>query len=309
MLEKITDDIEKIVVRSIEGMEEVNCYLVEGKHGVTIIDTGDYSERGIAIWERIFGMGIEVEKVVLTHTHQDHIGLAKWFQQTKGIPIIVAKRSYKEMKKYLDPNFNQTFNDLLKKHGFSEGPLPYQADPFIYDFEPDGFFDIGGTIELGDDTYEVVWTPGHAPDQFCFYHKDKKVMFVGDHVINNLSPVVGLWTAKEENLLEDYFQSLELIKKYPVEIGLAGHGENIYDLYHQANEIRKKHHHRLEQLIKLTAGEGKTAEQVCLDIYGSVKLSFFLGPFMATITRLLYLEACGNVKREEKNGVFYFRSV
>ena len=44
---------------------------------------------------------------------------------------------------------------------------------FIYEFVPDAIFELDGYISLGDDEYEVIWTPGHSFDHLCFYNKEK----------------------------------------------------------------------------------------------------------------------------------------
>ena len=81
MLIKITDDIYQLVVRFPFGMREVNSYLIKGEKGFTVIDTGSYAKESIDIWEQTLSSGVKVEKVVLTHAHPDHIGLAGWFQE------------------------------------------------------------------------------------------------------------------------------------------------------------------------------------------------------------------------------------
>ena len=69
LLINVSEGIEKLVVRFPGGMQEVNSYLVKGENGYTVIDTGIYSEEAIATWEALFDTGVEVKKVVLTHTH------------------------------------------------------------------------------------------------------------------------------------------------------------------------------------------------------------------------------------------------
>ena len=90
MLTEVADGIHKLVIKFPKGMGEVNCYLLEGKNGYTVIDTGTNSIEAKEGWEKVLSSGIVIEKVVLTHTHQDHIGLAKWFQQEIGVPVIVS---------------------------------------------------------------------------------------------------------------------------------------------------------------------------------------------------------------------------
>src|SRR4051794_39003718 len=99
MLANVTDGIHKLVIKFPEGMGEVNCYLIEGKNGYTVIDTGTDSIESKVGWRKVLSTGVVIEKVVLTHTHQDHIGLAKWFQQEVGVPVLVSNLGYEEMRK------------------------------------------------------------------------------------------------------------------------------------------------------------------------------------------------------------------
>ena len=109
MLTKVTEHIDKLEIQFPGGMGQLNSYLIKGENGYTIIDTGLYSEEAIETWEQVLASGIKPEKVVLTHTHQDHIGLAKWFQQHVGVPVYVSSLGYKEMLKNRAPNFESEF--------------------------------------------------------------------------------------------------------------------------------------------------------------------------------------------------------
>ena len=308
MLTNVTGNIHKLVIQFPDGMGEVNCYLIEGKHGYTVIDTGTDSKEAKDGWEKVLASGIAIEKVVLTHAHQDHIGLAKWFQQDVGVPVIVSDLSYEEMKKNRVSGLKDRLNQLVIKHG-GQGLSDHMKDEAsIYDFEPDGLFENNQEIQLGDDFYQAIWTPGHAPDHFCFYHKEKKVMIIGDHMLKDINPVIGLWSGEEQNVLKDYFASLQVIKKYPSDIALPGHGDPILHLNDRVEEIKHKHEHRLKQVLASVKDKAKTANDVCYEIYGTVNIILNLSSFMATLTRLLYLESIGKVVRKEVNGKVSFES-
>ncbi|UOR13096.1 MBL fold metallo-hydrolase [Halobacillus amylolyticus] len=308
MLEKITEDIHKLVVQFPSGMEEVNSYLMKGKEGYTVIDTGTYSDEAKEAWERVLESGIVIEKVVLTHTHQDHIGLAKWFQQDIGVPVYTSLLGYKEMKKHRETNVRDRMDSLVKKHGGPGIPEKMQDDSFIYDFEPDGLFEKNEKIFLGEDLFEAIWTPGHAPDHFCFYNKKAKVMIIGDHLLKGISPVIGLWSGEERNALTEYYNSLELIKSYPSDVAMPGHGDLIYNLTDRVNEVRERHDGRLQGVLDAVKNERKTANDICQEMYGTLHIILFLSPFMATLTRLIYLEALGKVEREVVDGQTMFRA-
>lgn len=309
MLEQVTETIYKLVINPNSKLNSVNCYLVKGNKGYTVVDTGINTKEAKSSWEKVLDSGIEIEKVVLTHTHQDHIGLAKWFQQVKGVPVYIVELGYKEMVKHRTNGSGKKLNQLIKSHGGAGFPGKVQEDTFIYDFEPDGQIKESDKIKIGDDYYETIWTPGHAPDHFCFYNQEKRIMFAGDHILKDISPVIGLWSGEESDILSEYYNSLELIKKYPSDIVLPGHGETIYQLNERISQLKSRHDHRLEEVFALIKNESKTANQVCQEIYGNQNRALFLVQFMATLTRLIYLESVGRAEREMLNGEIVFQSV
>lgn len=310
MLQHITEEIGLVTINYPGGMGETNCYLIKGDKGYTIIDTGMYSKEGIKQWQEIMNAGYKIEKIVLTHVHQDHIGLAKWFQEEIGVPVVVSKLGYGEMKKYLHPNFQDRMKELAIRHGVPAVPNKIPDTSFQYDFKPDDFFEEGDKIRLGKDLYEVIWTPGHAYDHYCFYHHEKKIMIIGDHILKHISPVIGLWVGEEMDLLKYYFESLDKIDKYRTNIALPGHGEIIYQLHERIEEIRNSHEKRLRQVYRLVCeNDAKTALDICLRVYDKLNLEQMLSPFMASLTRLIFLEHMGKVERIEENGVCKFRSL
>lgn len=308
MLINIIDNIFKLVIPIPGGMREVNSYLIKGEDGYTVIDTGLYSKEALDTWKAVLKSGIVVEKVVLTHTHQDHIGLAKWFKENVNVPVFTSKLGYNEMLKGRKINGEESkLKKLIMKHGGPELPNHIEDHSFIYDFEPDGFFEENDVLEFGNESYEIIWTPGHAPDHYCFYHREKEVLIAGDHVLKNISPVIGLWTGEELNPLKEYYHSLAKIKEYSSVIALTGHGGNILNLNERVEEIKERHDYRLKQLLEHVNDREKTANDLCKEIYGSSTVSTFISPLMATLTRLIYLESIGEIYRVEESGKVLFK--
>lgn len=306
MLEQITDDIFRLVVRFKGAMGEVNSYLIKGDYGYTVIDTGINAPETKALWERAFS-SYKIEKLVLTHTHEDHIGLARWFQEMYEIPVYVSKRGYEEMCKGRDAKARKNrIKDLIKKHGAPPIPLKIKDESSIYKFEPDVFFDDNEEIRLGNRSYQAIWTPGHAPDHYCFYQTETEIMIIGDHVLNHLSPVIGLWMGEERNPLDDYFHALDILKKYPVRLALPGHGDMIEHLDERITDISNRHGKRMEQLIEIMENEEMTAFKLTSKAYGPMKSLAFASQFMATLTRLIYLEKQSKIKVKTKKGKNYY---
>ena len=197
--------------------------------------------------------------------------------------------------------------NFFKQHGgpeISEELLLLESK--AYEFEPDVIFEMNDVIKLGNDNYEVIKTPGHAPDHICFYSPERKLMVAGDHVLDKISPIIAVWSADVLNPLQDYFDSLDLISRYEVKLTLPGHGGLIMDLPARAQEIKSGHIRRMEQIYDSIKDEAKPAGQIYQDIYGNLSINKFFSPLMTTISRLVYLESVGKVQSELENGKYYY---
>jgi glyoxylase-like metal-dependent hydrolase (beta-lactamase superfamily II) len=248
-----------------------------------------------------------VEKIVFTHSHPDHIGLAGWFQKNYQFPVYISDLSYKEIQGLRDPTSGKWMHDLFIQHG---GPDVAEelmlSEASAYEFEPDEIFGQHERIKLGNDMYQILWTPGHAPDHLCYYQQERQLMVVGDHVLDEISPIIAIWSAEVLNPLQDYFDSLELISGYAVNLALPGHGDLIRNLPARAEAIKLGHLRRMQQICHSIKNEAKTAGQIYQEIYGKLSIYKFFAPLMTTISRLFYLESIGKVRREEKKGIYYY---
>jgi glyoxylase-like metal-dependent hydrolase (beta-lactamase superfamily II) len=314
MLVQITDAVYKLTVVFPHG-GNVNCYFLKGDKGYTVIDTGINSEQVIHLWERILASGIAIEKIVITHTHPDHIGMAGWLQKRLHVPVSLSKKGYEGMlntnQKLLEYENGRDENHpyaFFLKHG---GPIvPYKRmleRMSTMLFEPDDLFEDGEEICLGNGIYKAIWTPGHAPDHFCFYNRENQCLIVGDHVLGDISPVVILWSDDDGNPLEDYFQSLDKILNYQVELALPGHGEVISNLKLRVSEIRNGHLFRMRQIIGIVKGNGISAGDVTRVLYNNESSEGrFMSEFQMTLARLNYLESQGQVSSQDHNGIMLF---
>lgn len=311
MLIELTNSIYKVIVRYPYGMRELNSYLIRGNNGYTVIDTGSYAKESIEIWENMISTGLTIEKVIVTHFHPDHLGLAKWFQEKHHIPIYTSDLTYKEIQKRKNQKKDENgLLQLIQEHG---GPIiskhEVHDESFVYHFEPDKIFEKEHTIKIGNDSYETIWTPGHSPDHFCFYQPQQKVMFVGDHVLEKISPIISVWSKEDKNPLMNYFDSLETTSTYPTILALPGHGELIQNVYERSKQIISSHNHRLSQALESVKNEWKTAYQICQDIYGPLNEKVVIPPLLATITRCIYLESLGKIRCEMRNKMIVYRTI
>ena len=314
ILKEVAKDIYLVSI-PVPLMKQVNCYLFRGEKGFTVIDTGIYTQEGVDIWESLMASGVTIEKVVLTHFHLDHIGLARWFQEKHHVPVFISSLGYKEMKRRRKGDYTEWVINLFQQHdGFGlfktgiEDQIAIENQMInIYEFEPDGLLEDSQYIMLGNEIYETIWTPGHSSDHFCFYNHGRKIMVIGDHILDQISPVILIESSADVNPLMNYFDSLEKMKKYSIELALPGHGYVIKNLNKRIEEIKSGHQYRIGQIVESLKSEEKTAGQLTQEIYSNGSSQLAYSPIMSTITKCIYLESVGKLKSEVINGKRLYR--
>ncbi len=112
--------------------------------------------------EALAGLGAKLEKVFLTHGHIDHCGQSAEFARRHGVPL---EGPHREDKFWIDQLPEQG-----KRFGFAA----------LAAFEPDRWLDDGDTVQFGDQTLQVIHTPGHTPGHVVFFHEGARLAIVGD---------------------------------------------------------------------------------------------------------------------------------
>jgi len=148
-------DVEMLTVGAIAE----NCFLVraEGSEKLVVVDPGDEAERILA---KVAEIGGEVEAILLTHTHFDHVGAVAALARETGAPVYCPEIEVPvlaDINSYLLPGF---------------GPLEdYQADRTVSG---------GETLALGGLELDVIFTPGHSPGHVTYSARGEDAIFSGD---------------------------------------------------------------------------------------------------------------------------------
>lgn len=225
------------------GLQTVNAYLVESADGWTLVDTGLNTAAARAAWEAAFAaLGLapgDLARIVLTHAHPDHFGLAGWWQTRaaeagRDVPVHASAASWETIARVWSgvPAQVDELVDFFRRCGV---PDPVRA------VGPDGFRRVqdatrphprpgrplaaGDVLEAGAYRFVVHATPGHSDDHVVLFDAEAGLLIAGDHVLPTITPAVGRWPASGADPLGRYLASLRALEAWPVRRALPGHGE------------------------------------------------------------------------------------
>ncbi len=181
------------------GQLEVNCLIIsDGKsESAMVVDPGDEPDRILDIAKE---NNLNVEKIVCTHTHFDHIGALPELREATGAEIYMHKE---ELSVY------KTAGDMAAMWGFQIESLP----------QPDVFLNEGDSVSLGELNFEVLHTPGHTPGGICLYKEG--LVITGDTLFATSVGRTDLPGGSMQKLMESFKRLMALPEDTRV---LPGHG-------------------------------------------------------------------------------------
>lgn len=296
-------------------LDHVNCYLLEGNGGWTVIDTGLHNQSTVNIWEKMLE-GRLVQNIVITHYHPDHYGYAGGLQEKTRAPVWMSQTDAENGLR----SWETAHIDRIRRHYPACG-LPEQlanqmvanTESFLSLITPhpkiEHYLQDGETVNLGWERYTVITTPGHSDGMLCFYNKLNKVLFSADHILPKITPNISYWFHGDPNPLQSYLDALHKVKELDIEIVLPSHGEPFYNAHERIDEIVHHHHERLDKVLDVTRSE-RTVYEVCLQLFGDRlnvhEMRFAIGE---TIAHLEYLVQQGEMKKEEIRGKWLYANL
>ncbi len=189
------------------ALDHVNVYALDDGDGWTLVDTGLMSRRGTALWQAILAGplgGRPVRRVVLTHHHPDHVGMAGWFQRTHGAELLASRTAWLFARMLtLDIEERPTPEALAfwRSAGMDPAILTERAEARPFNFAdivapmPTGFTRLreGGTLVAGGRTWDIRFGQGHAPDHVTLWSREDALVIGGDQLLPGISPNLGVY--------------------------------------------------------------------------------------------------------------------
>ena len=248
------------------ALDHVNIYaLDEGDHW-SIVDTGMHSRTSVALWQDILRDvlgGKPVGRVILTHHHPDHVGMAGWLMQDQGATLWTTRTAWL-MARMLILDSEERPSEQAKAFWRQAG-----MDPEIYasrcNERPFNFADIayplpvgyrrlqqGDVIHAAGRDWDIHIGAGHAPEHLTLWSRDCNLVISGDQILPSISPNIGVYaTEPEADPLADWLEACERLSVLAREdhLVLGGHKLPFTGLPFRMRQLIDNHHGGLRRLL------------------------------------------------------------
>lgn len=302
---------------------DVNVYLIK-EDPPTLIDVGPKTETAAnALSEKLRENGIQISdirRIVLTHAHEDHCGLARTVRDAAhGAEIFVHPW---ETGHLFGRVAGEEHRRLMNQAGvpaqvFDQMREIYRDISLLTDALDDNEFSElrdEAELEFASGTLKVLHTPGHTPGSCSFVREANRTIIAGDCVLKRITPnpIVSpdpINAEKRFKSLAEYLVSLARIRSFSPTLVYGGHGEPIADYEEIFNRYVREIDERQRNVVALVTDEGVTAYETARKLFPNA-IDRDVHRFLAiseTVAHLDYAEQTGKIAVETKEGVEYYR--
>ena len=247
-------------------LDHVNIYAFDEGDSWTIVDTGFNTRKSRAIWQDLMAgplKGKPVSRVLGTHHHPDHIGLAGWFQSEYGAELVTSRTAWL-FARMLTLDVQETWPQETLAYYRSAGMAaeiyekrtsdrPFNFADTVYPM-PLGFTRIrqDDVFRMGGRDWDVHMGNGHAPEHVTLWSRDDNLVITGDQILSSISPNIGVYaTEPMADPLADWLEACERLSLLarPDHLALGGHKLPFSRLPLRMRQLIDNHHGALERLL------------------------------------------------------------
>jgi glyoxylase-like metal-dependent hydrolase (beta-lactamase superfamily II) len=307
-------------------LNHVNIYLMEDDDGWLVLDTGLATDDCRLGWDSILSgplQGERLSRMLVTHFHPDHVGLAGWLAQSFGLPLAMPRTEY--LYHLMAAHGRGDMYDAAHREFYhSNGLSPEMTDMILgrglsylrlTTGVPSSYERIkhGDTQRVGGRDFEILTGGGHALEQAMLHQSADRLFFAADQVIARISPNVSVHPVEpEEDPLGIYLHDLRALRAMvPHDVlVLPGHGLPFHGLHARIDELTDHHAVRCERVADACRAQPLTAAELIPALFVRLldphQTGFAFGEVLAHVN---YMLGRGELVRETGNdGVHRYRA-
>ncbi|MCA1030634.1 MBL fold metallo-hydrolase [Bacillus timonensis] len=316
-----TKDIFKISLPTPFPVGDVNVYLIKGDR-LTLIDIGAKTEEAwLELKNQLHVIGYDVtdiEQVILTHHHPDHVGLLDFMAE--DIPIIghPLNQPWISRDEVFSLHSHQFFKELFVQLGIHpafQSALSGLNKTLRFSCQRSLTSEIveGATLP-GLPEWSIYETPGHAQSHLIFYRETDGVVIGGDHLLAKISsnpllepPIVGHSERPKPQV--QYNASLKKLLQLDISKVFSGHGDDVLNAHNLIQKRLIRQDERAYSVRDMLLAKPMTAFEVCIQLFPSVYKKELMLTMSETVGQLDYLEDLGEIKKEQLNQQFIYTAL
>lgn len=306
------------------ALNHINLWLLEDDDGYVIVDCGLALDDSKTHWRKIFedhGVAVagedpaadlprrRVNRMIVTHFHPDHIGLAGWLGEVLKTDLWITRTEWLMARMlYVDveSSNHEHVAEFYRMHGMPPdtatkmftGGNTYRArvtePPLLHRRMQEGEI-----LTIGGRQWRIFVGTGHAPEHACLYCDDLRVLISGDQILPKITPNISVWASEPDaDPLHDYLGSLDQFRSLPADtLVLPSHNLPFRGLHQRLDELRDHHIERLDRLREAPESEAGLSAADAVPILfrralDSHQFGFAMGEALA---HLAYLQGQGEM--------------
>jgi glyoxylase-like metal-dependent hydrolase (beta-lactamase superfamily II) len=313
------------------ALDHINLWLlrdrIDGVDGWTVVDCCIARDEARAQWEQVFAtqlQGLPILRVIVTHMHPDHIGLADWLCKRWNAPLWISSTDYHVARVLTTAGDTlaggDAAADFFASHGLTdpESVAKIRARSSYYatlvPAVPECYVRMldGDTVTIGGHAWRCIVGYGHAPEHIALYCADLGLLLGGDMMLPRISTNVSVHAGEREaNPLRLFLDSIAKFKLLPADtLGLPSHGKPFTGIHRRVEQLQEHHRDRQAELRAACTARPHTAAEALpilfkreLDLH---QTTFAMGE---TIAHLHLLWFSGQVQRtRDDDGIWRFHA-
>lgn len=247
-------------------LNHVNVYILDDGDGWTVVDTGVDTKLSRRLWTELLSGPLSakpVKRLIVTHYHLDHVGLAGWFATEHGAELVMTRTAYL-MARMLQLDVQDAPTPEMIAFWRSCGMAPdilskrITERPFntadVVGPLPLGYTRIkeGDEITIGGRLWDVHCGDGHAPEHATFWSRDQALVLGGDQLLGSISPNLGVSATEPfADPVGEWMHSCAAFQNHALgsQLVLTGHKLPYMGLPARLAQLIANHHSALDRLL------------------------------------------------------------